>query len=105
MYNYKRFKEAAEDCGFAVGEPTTQGHTTMVTLQQTTPEGKVWTIDIDLSGDITETILEMVDTYDIADAETWYNEDTGEEETFDSLVDDERWKRDILNDLYEAIAI
>ena len=105
MYNYKRFKEAAEDCGFAVGEPTTQGHATTVTLQQTTPEGKVWTIDIDLSGDITETILEMVDTYDIADAETWYNEDTGEEETFDSLVDDERWKRDILNDLYDAIAI
>ena len=105
MYNYKRFKEAAEDCGFAVGEPTTQGHATIVTLQQTTPEGKVWTIDIDLSGDITETILEMVDTYDIADAETWYNEDTGEEETFDSLGDDERWKRDILNDLYDSIAI
>lgn len=105
MYNYKRFKEAAEECGFAVGEPTTQGNATIVTMQQTTPEGKLWILDIDLSGDIEETILEMVDTYDISDTEGWYNEDTCEEETFDSLVDDERWKRDTLTDLYDAIAI
>ena len=63
---------AAEDCGFRVSDPTTQGAET--------------TIDID-------------------EAESWYNEETGEVEAFDSLVDDERWKYETLTDLYNQIAI
>ncbi len=99
------FKAAAEDCGFAVGEPTTQGGETSVTLSQTTPEGKEWWLTLTYTDpdDLSDIILEMVDTFDTSDTEDFYNEETGEFETFDSLVDDERWKEETLMRLYESL--
>ena len=99
------FKAAAEDCGFAVGEPTTQGNETTVSLFQKTPEGKEWWLNLTYTdpADLADTILEMVDTFDTSDTEDFYNEETGEYETFDSLVDDERWKEEILQRLYDSL--
>lgn len=106
-FTFKFFKDAAEDCGFRVSDPTTQGNETVVELYRKTPEGKGWyeTISFCDPSEIVEVLQERIDTYDLGDAETWFNEDTGEEETFDSLVDDERWKAEMLTDLLNLIVV
>lgn len=107
MYTFRFFKEAAEDCGFRVSDPVTHSSETVVELYRKTPEGSAWyeTITFTDPDEIPEILQERIDTYDFNEAETWYNEDTGEEETFDSLVDDERWKAEVLTDLLNMLIV
>lgn len=107
MFTLRFFKEAAESCGFRVSDLVTHGSETVVELYRKTTEGKGWyeTITFTDPDEIPEILQERIDTYDLNDAETWYNEDTGEEETFDSLVDDERWKAEVLTDLLNMLIV
>ena len=42
MATLKHFKEAAENCGFRVSVPMTQGNETTIELYQQLPSGKDW---------------------------------------------------------------
>ena len=107
MFTLRFFKDAAEDCGFSVGEPRTRGEVTEVDLHQKTTEGKDWWLTLTFTNpeEIADILAEMIDTYDLHDNESWYNEETGEYETFDALVDDERWKVEVLTDLLNELVV
>ena len=106
MFTLRFFKEAAEDCGFRVCNPRQEGNETVIEMHRKTSEGDWWeTIRFTDPEEIQDILQERIDTLDINDAETWYNEDTCEEETFDSLVDDERWKAEVLTDLLNMLIV
>lgn len=106
MFALKFFKEAAEDCGFVVSEPRQENNETVIEMHRKTSEGDWWeTIRFSDPEEIPDIIAEKIDTYDIDEPEPWYNEETGEYETFDSLVDNERWKVEILTDLLNELVV
>ena len=106
MATLKQFKEGAENCGFRVSEPMTQGNETTIELYQQTPSGKDWwgTLQFTDPKELDEIILERIDTWDNGEeADEWIGDDDTDATSFG--LDDAAWKEEKLVDLYNEIAI
>lgn len=106
MATLKHFKEAAENCGFRVSVPMTQGNETTIELYQQLPSGKDWweTLQFADPKDLTDIILERIDTWDDNEENyEWMGDDDTDTTGFG--LDDAAWKEEKLFDLYNEISI
>ena len=98
----KRFREAAEDCGFSVA---TDGNT--IELHQRTPDGRDWweQFTYDDEDDLQEILAERIDTWVSESDNDLWTDDDGEQDPCESFTDDEDWKLEHLERLYYQFVI